>query len=163
MVNAVKIPTNLEVPTLGDRLVAGFDQRLSATLIDLLAILLLYLLFGSLLSIFSRVTGLLDALPTWGELLAELYLPALVYGIIAIRLFGATAGKRILGIQVMRSDGSGVGWGRAILRELIRLSPLLPVVVVMAAFRRDCRGLHDLIADTVVVHASPGIPATRIE
>ena len=161
--NGENLPPNLEIPTLGDRLFAAFDQRLSATLIDLLVIIILYLLFGFLLSIISRLTGLFDPLPVWGKLLVELYLPALAYAALTLRLFSASAGKRFLGIQVLRSDGSSVGWGRAFLREFVKLSPLLPVVVFMAALRNDKRGLHDMLADTVVVHTTPGIPAGRIE
>ncbi len=157
------LPKNLDVPTLGDHLFAGLDQRLSATLLDLLAFIILYLIAGVLLSVATRLTGLQIPLSPWGDLLAELYLPALAYCIIALRLFSATAGKRVLGIQVLRSDGSKIGWTRSFLREVIRLSPLLPLAAIMTAFRKDNRGLHDILADTVVVHAAPGIPAARIE
>ena len=33
----------------------------------------------------------------------------------------------------------------------------------MMAFRNDNRGLHDILVGAVVVHATPGIPASRIE
>ena len=161
--NNANLPTGLETEALGDRLFAGFDQRLAAGLIDLLAIILLYLIMGLLLTIVARVAGLDVQLPVWGELLVELYLPALAYGVLMLGFYGVTAGKRFLGIQVMRTDGSRVGWARAFVREFIKLSPLFPVVVFVVALRNDKRGLHDMLADTVVVHITPGIPAGRIE
>ena len=161
--NRGALPTNLDVPTLGDRLFAALDQRLTAGLLDLIAIILLYLALGLFLAVTARLGGLPDPLPPWAVLLGQLYLPALAYAILTLRLFSASAGKRVLGIQVMRSDESKIGWARAVVRELIKLSPLLPVVLLMMAIRSDKRGLPDLLADTVVVHATPGIPASRIE
>ncbi len=158
-----QLPSNLDVPTLGDRRFATLDQRLIAGLLDLIAIILLYLVLGLLLAVTARLGGLLAPMPPWTETLIQLYLPSLAYGILTLRLYSATAGKRLLGIQVMRTDGSKVGWGRAFLRELIKYSPLLPVVVTMMALRSDNRGLHDLLAGTAVAHATPGIPASRIE
>ena len=158
-----KLPSNLDVPTLGDRLFAALDQRLSAALLDLIPIFLLYGTLNLLLSITNRFLDPIPSLPPIAELLVELYLPALAYNVLTLRLYSATAGKRLLGIQVMRSDGSKVGWTRAFLRELIKYSPLLPLVIIMMALRNDSRGLHDLLAGTAVVHATPGIPASRIE
>ena len=132
-----ELPPNLDVPTLGGRLFASLDQRLMAALLDLL--------------------------PPWALSLIQLYLPALAYGILTLRLHSASAGKRLLGIQVLCSDESRVGWVRAVVRELIKYSPLFPIAFLIMALRSDNRGLHDLLADTVVVHATPGIPASRIE
>ena len=101
--------------------------------------------------------------PPWAESLIQLYVPALAYGILTLRFYSASAGKRLLGIQVLRSDESRIGWSRAFLRELVKLSPLLPVALLMMALRNDNRGLHDILSGAVVVHATPGIPASRIE
>ena len=111
--NRANLQTSLETPTLGDRLFAEFDQRLGAGLIDLLAIIFLYLIMGLFLTITASLAGLHVLLPAWGELLVKLYLPALAYGVLLVRFYSASAGKRFLGIQVVRSDGSRVGWGRA--------------------------------------------------
>ena len=158
-----ELPPNLQVPTLGDRLFASLDQRLIAGLLDLMAIILLYLVLGLLLAVTARLGGLLDPLPPWAVSLIQLYLPALAYSILTLRLYSVSAGKRLLGIQVLRSDGSRIGWARAFLRELVKLSPLLPVVLLTMALRTDNRGLHDILSGTAVVHATPGIPASRIE
>ena len=55
----------------------------------MLAIILLYLIMGLLLTIVARVAGLDVQLPVWGELLVELYLPALAYGVLLVRFYGA--------------------------------------------------------------------------
>ena len=154
---------NEVAPTLGDRLFASLEQRLIAGFLDSVAIILLYLVLGLLLAATNRLGGLLDPLPLWTLSLIQLYLPALAYGILTLRLYKASAGKRLLGIQVLRSNESKVGWFLAIVRELIKYSPLFPVVLLVMALRSDNRGLHDILADTVVVHATPGIPASRIE
>ena len=98
-------------------------------LLDLIPVILLYWVMGLFLTIATRLAGLDVPLPVWAELLVELYLPALAYGVLLVRFYSASAGKRFLGIQVVRSDGSRVGWGRAFVRELVKFSPLFPVVV----------------------------------
>ena len=153
----------MKPPTLRNRLLATFDQRLSAILIDLIAILALYGILNLLLAVMTRLAGFPLQLPLIAELLLKLYLPALVYNLLLVRLFSATAGKRLLGISVMRTNGSRPRFARIFLRELLKLSPLLPISAFMILARQDNRGLHDLLADTVVVHDTPGIPASRIE
>ena len=101
--NGANLPASLETPTLGDRLFAEFDQRLAAGLLDLIPVILLYWVMGLFLTIATRLAGLDVPLPVWAELLVELYLPALAYGVLLVRFYSASAGKRILGIQVVRS------------------------------------------------------------
>jgi len=68
---------------------------------------------------------------------------------------GSTIGKGILGLMVVRSDGSKLNGRRAALRTL--MFPLSFVVfglgLLMGLVRRDRRELHDLFADTGVVYA----------
>lgn len=59
---------------------------------------------------------------------------------------GLTIGKRLLGIRVIRTDGSAPGFVWAALRTVL----LLFVVPALLA-DRDLRGLHDRAADTIVV------------
>jgi uncharacterized RDD family membrane protein YckC len=67
---------------------------------------------------------------------------------------GSTIGKAILGLMVVRSDGTKLNARRAALRTL--MFPLSFVVFglgfLMGLVRRDRRELHDLIADTGVVY-----------
>ncbi len=78
---------------------------------------------------------------SWGTLALftfEVYLLTAVSGL--------TVGKRLLGIRVIRTDGSRPGFGWAAVRTL-----LLLFLVPACLSDRDLRGLHDRAADTIVV------------
>jgi uncharacterized RDD family membrane protein YckC len=79
---------------------------------------------------------------------------ALAYDTWFVGKFGATPGKRILGLRVVRSDGSRVTYKRALGRSLATwLSQLtLCIGFIIAAFDDQKRTLHDHICDTRVVH-----------
>jgi len=78
---------------------------------------------------------------------------SVIYYTAGVALFAATVGKRVLRMQVIRPDGSRVGYGRAFVRYLATFlsAVILAIGFLMIAFRRDKRGLHDLICDTVVI------------
>ena len=61
-------------------------------------------------------------------------------------LTGATVGKRLLGIRVVRTDGGLVGLRWALVRTAILLTVVPPLLT-----DRDLRGLHDRASDTIVV------------
>ena len=65
----------------------------------------------------------------------------------------ATPGKKLLGLKVTDLDGERIGFGRAIARNLLKIPSLLILYigVIMVAFTRYSQGLHDLIANTLVV------------
>lgn len=84
---------------------------------------------------------------------------------------GRSAGKRALGIQVLRADGLPVGWRESVLRNLLLAADFLPALYctglicmfVDTRFRR----LGDVVAGTQVVYrerapqriAAPGVEA----
>jgi uncharacterized RDD family membrane protein YckC len=59
---------------------------------------------------------------------------------------GLTVGKRLLGIRVIRTDGSRPGFRWALLRTVLLLFVVPPLLA-----DRDLRGLHDRASDTIVV------------
>lgn len=59
---------------------------------------------------------------------------------------GLTVGKRLLGLRVIRTDGSRPGFKWAALRTLLLICVIPPLLS-----DRDLRGLHDRAADTIVV------------
>lgn len=71
-----------------------------------------------------------------------------------------------LGIRVLRlSDGKPLGWSRWLLRELVwYASMILPVVwlllVITMVIQPRRRGWHDLVGQSVVVHAGTAAPAS---
>ena len=81
----------------------------------------------------------------------------MVYFIGFWAIWGATPGKRLLGMSIERPDGSRIGPGRAIARYFATILSLalLGMGFIMAGLRKDKRALHDLICDTVVVQREP--------
>ena len=78
---------------------------------------------------------------------------AIAYYTLAVSLFSTTIGKRLLGLYVLRRDGSKIGFPRAFCRYLAYIPSylLLGIGFLMIGFSRDKRGLHDRICDTVVI------------
>jgi len=73
-------------------------------------------------------------------------------------LTGLTIGKWATGLRIRRSDGTELGIGRAFLRHFIGypFSALtLGLGFIIAALNARGRGLHDLIAGTIVVREGP--------
>jgi uncharacterized RDD family membrane protein YckC len=66
---------------------------------------------------------------------------------------GATLGKRVCGLRIQNQDGGPLGYGTALLRLVgyVASAMILYVGFVMVAFTDRKRGLHDMIAGTVVV------------
>ena len=67
---------------------------------------------------------------------------------------GQTPGKMALRIQVVRTDGAPMTYGRAFLREVIGKfvsALILGIGYIMAGFDRNKQGLHDRIAGTYVI------------
>ena len=134
-------PARAVLPAMADA-PAGFGIRLAAYLIDLAAIVLLILF-----SYFSlAMIGLASAFA--GVIFIIVVLTALVW------IPAVSPGKCALGLRVLRGDGSRPGLGRKLCRSLAQMLSELVFCTgfLMIAFRKDKRGLHDLICDTVVVH-----------
>lgn len=130
---------------------AGFWSRVVAYLIDLIAILCL----SSLLNTFSF--GLLNIqldFPIIGSEGLSYVIVMFVYFILMTYYFSQTLGKIIMKIKVETNKGEKLTWADVIYRELVgRLLNMaffyIPYLVL--AFTPKKKGLHDYIADTVVV------------
>jgi uncharacterized RDD family membrane protein YckC len=69
-------------------------------------------------------------------------------------LSGLTLGKWATGLRIERNDGGDLGIGRALLRHFIGYPlsfALLGLGFVLAAVTVQGRGLHDIIAGSIVV------------
>jgi uncharacterized RDD family membrane protein YckC len=79
----------------------------------------------------------------------------LVYGFLLEGLYGYTPGKYLLGLVVLKSDGSNCTVGASILRNLLWIVDALPtanlVAMVLILGTDDNQRVGDLVADTVVV------------
>ena len=67
---------------------------------------------------------------------------------------GATPGKMVLGLKVVRVGGGPVSVGRAAARYFAKILSgiILCIGYIMAAFDSEKRALHDHICDTRVIH-----------
>jgi len=79
----------------------------------------------------------------------------LVYGFLLEGLYGYTPGKYLLGLVVVKSDGSNCTVGASILRNLLWTVDALPtanlVAMVLMLGTDENQRVGDLVADTVVV------------
>jgi uncharacterized RDD family membrane protein YckC len=68
---------------------------------------------------------------------------------------GATLGKMMLGLRIVRADGARLSFGRATARHFLKtmITPLVPFAIgyLLAAFTDRKRALHDIMADTLVI------------
>jgi len=137
----------------GQRLRAPFALRCGAILID-------YILLASLLVVAMLVARMLGggarsagtSAETAGVLIT-IALAVLNLGLLP-GLTGFTIGKWATGLRIERNDGRDLGIGRAFLRHFVGYPlsfALLGIGFLMAAVSVHGRGLHDMIAGTVVV------------
>lgn len=83
-----------------------------------------------------------------------------VVDLVLLARYGQTIGKRMLGLRIVRADGSRAGlgrlfWLRTVLPTAIGVIPILGWLFglgdALAIFRADRRTIHDHMADTIVV------------
>jgi uncharacterized RDD family membrane protein YckC len=69
---------------------------------------------------------------------------------------GATPGKRALGLVVVNDDGTPVGWGPSLTRNLLRAADFLPFAYGIGLFSMfvssEFRRLGDILAGTLVLY-----------
>ncbi len=69
---------------------------------------------------------------------------------------GRSLGKRALGLRVMRAGGAPMTYRAGLLRNLVKLTPLvlaLDTLAMLLFLRKDRQRVSDKIADTIVVRA----------
>ncbi|HKE94906.1 MAG TPA: RDD family protein [Povalibacter sp.] len=141
-----------------DRLV-----RLGAALIDgLIGVLLVVPFFISVGLNFQAITDVSMLMGVGGLITLVLLLAWIAVTIYLVNRNGQTIGKKLVGIKVVRSDGSQASLGRIFwLRNFVNALPgAIPFVgslynladpLFIFGEKRQC--IHDLIADTIVVRA----------
>lgn len=123
---------------------AGFWIRVVAYLID-----------AVILAVINTVINLIlrDSATTAGSIIN--FLIDLAYFSYFWSQRGQTLGMMVLSLRVIRTDGSQLTAGRAIGRyfALVLSFLIIFIGVILVAFDPRKQGLHDKIADTLVVHA----------
>lgn len=149
---------------------AGRGERLGAALLDGLIFGLMvytpFLVAGSsaiFTAILTRqplvwVAGMVIGAAVAGAM----FLVWAVLTIIFVNRNGQTIAKKIIGIKVVRTDGSKAGfarifWLRNVVNTMITMIPILgglyAIVDLLFIFGEARRCVHDMIADTIVVRA----------
>ena len=137
----------------GQRLRVPFPLRCGALLIDYIALVSLVVagtLVARMLGGGARAAG--NSAETAGLLLA-VFIAILNLGVLP-GLTGLTLGKWATGLRIERNDGGPIGIGRALLRHFVGYPlsfALLGLGFLLAAVTVHGRGLHDMIAGTIVV------------
>lgn len=140
---------------------ASFETRLVAFILDLIVLASFFALFVALalLQLLLRSDFGDDDPPDQAYYVAAIivlayfaaFVPLYFVGLWAWR--GQTLGKMAVAIRVLRTDGRPTGVGAALLRLVGYLfsTLLLFAGFLMILFDHQRRGLHDRLADTIVV------------
>ncbi len=143
-----------ETPGYGarrDGVPAGFWIRLAAWVIDLAVATVAELTLIGLWPGFDVYFDENSSYLHWVDLVT--FVGIVLYYTVAVSVWQTTIGKRLLGLYVLRADGSKIGPWRAFARYFAGMVSALPIGIgyLMIGLRSDKRGLHDLICDTAVV------------
>ena len=148
----LSLPTTIEdYMTLSKNFYAGFWMRFVAYLIDMIVVYATASLLNTLS--FGLLNKQID-FPILGEESLSYVIVIFTYFIAMTYFFSQTLGKMIMKIKVETNKGDKLSFTDVIYRELVgRLLTIflanLPYLAI--AFTNKKKGLHDYIADTVVV------------
>ncbi|MCH7616334.1 MAG: RDD family protein [Chloroflexi bacterium] len=117
---------------------AGFWIRFAAVLVDAVILTIVNLVLSAIVGSTAVFLGLAVGI---------------AYTIGFWTASGATPGKMMFGLKVLTVDGDPIGLDKAVLRYIgLWVNALtLGIGYLFIAFRKDKRGLHDLIAGTRVI------------
>lgn len=137
----------------------GFWMRVWAYLFDLLVIaavngLIIYPVF--------KLMGLNESIGIISPAGIASTFVYFAYFVFMTKFFSQTLGKMVFGLKVVSLKGKPLSWPIVLFRELIGryihtaitifTVPILMVLFLVVAFTPKKQGIHDLIADTSVIH-----------
>lgn len=136
--------------------VSGFGRRLVATLYDGFVLLFFSFLVAcaiGFIGLFYDMFNPNDTVPLDRIIILSGIILSLVYYTGMWATSGQTLGKTLVGARVVARDGSGLGWGRALLRYVgyIVSSILLSLGFLWIVFDARRQGLHDKLAGSYVI------------
>lgn len=145
--NTVQTPEGVDIHLR----LAGVWPRSVAWIVDALIRAGIYIILGIVLSFLGDFgTGLMLI----GFFLIEWFYPV----VFEVLNKGMTPGKKSLGIQVLNSDGTPIGWSSSMLRNILRTVDFLPFLYglgfISMLLNDRFQRIGDLAADTVVVYHS---------
>jgi len=139
----------------------GVGRRLVALIVDTIILVIAIWIIDAIfhfdvvlrLDIIDAVSNLVHMGPA---VAIRIIIPS-VYYVVMEAMLGATVGKMVLGIRIVKLNGSPIGWGESIMRNLLRLIDLIPhgipyllgAILIWTSPTRQRLG--DRVAHTVVV------------
>ena len=134
---------------------AGFWIRFGAWFVDAV----ITYLFGIGVTMLAGMAGVTRAgsFGAWNAstcgLQLLLALAGMAYDVLFVGALGATPGKLVVRLRIVRPDGSRISYGRAFGRYFAKIvsALILGIGFIMAAFDDEKRALHDRICDTRVI------------
>ncbi len=130
---------------------AGFWMRLWAYLLDLIVIgslnrLLIYPVFRAIGIPLDK--GIFEPVGIATAIIFYLYF------VLMTKYFGQTIGKMVFGLKVVPLKGISLSWGTVLFREWVGrfISGFIMIAYIVVAFLPKKQGIHDLFADTTVIH-----------
>ncbi len=133
---------------------AGFVSRVLADAIDWVVVVAIYsgILFGIELARWIITSGSFSIDPPKFTLSLGLgWLILVIYLTIGWGGNGRTIGKSVVGLRVVRLDGSELGARRGFFRALV-CSTFWPWVLLWSLVSRSNSGLHDILLRTAVIY-----------
>ena len=139
-----------EVVGIGSRFMAALVDTLAIGVVQVVVYVTMALLAGNLLDVdvfsgwITAVFGLIAFVLLWGY-----------YIFFEMLWNGQSPGKRLVGLRVLKADGTPITLTESIIRNLVRLIDFLPVFyglgVIVMFVNAQSRRLGDLAAGTLVV------------
>ena len=138
---------------------AGFLIRACSYSIDLL----LQLVF--IITVAIAINSLIAVVGTWLWMLILFGVSWFYHVIFEVFFKGQSLGKKILGLRVVRSDGSPINPGASFLRNLLRFADtflfLYIIALICMSASNGFRRLGDWTADTLVVYTTNSLSGSR--
>lgn len=139
---------------------ADRGTRLGAALLDGLIMLPIYVPFVISLAVGEDAdTGAGPALVAGGVVVMLAgFIAWAWFTVLYVKRNGQTIAKKLLGIKVVRSDGTPISlgrifWLRNVVNTLLGIIPFYGFIDMLFIFGEARRCLHDHIADTIVIKA----------
>jgi uncharacterized RDD family membrane protein YckC len=126
----------------------GHGRRLAAFMIDLLVILIPYV---PLFALAVRWQGGHPAVPLLIAVSLLMAALTVVYFPLLEAVWAQTLGKRLMGICVVREDGSRAGWGPVLIRRIPFIGNFFPIDALFVFFTARRQRAFDKVAGTLVV------------
>lgn len=144
----------------GELVLASRMSRLGAALIDGAVIAVPAILLAIAMPSLFEPGAPMGRLTTLLVFFGVGALAFVIYQLVMLYRHGQTLGKKLVGIRIVRSDGSRAGFGRmfglryfvpGLIGSIPVVGPIFSLVDILFIFGQEKRCLHDMIADTVVV------------